>query len=86
MKAVKDITIIVVVISLMVSSTAAWYYGGLTYEVTNPYAIYFVDTGFIVTQSDWVYSCTSKVILTLSLRNNSTEIETADIEIQPLDS
>ena len=86
MKAAKDIIIVVVVISLMVSSTAAWYYGGLTYEGTNPYAINFVDTGFVVTQSDWVYSGKSKVILTLSLENNSTVIESADIEIQPLDS
>ena len=86
MKAAKDIIIVVVVISLMVSSTAAWYYGGLTYEGPNPYAINFVDTGFTVTQSSWVYSGTSKVILTLSLRNDAAEYESADIQIIPLDS
>ncbi len=85
MKAAKDIIIVVFVISLMVTSTAAWYYGGLTYEGTNPYAINFVDTGFIVTQSEWVYSGNSKVILTLALKNDSTETEYADLEIQPLD-
>ncbi|MBD3172019.1 hypothetical protein GF326_06070 [Candidatus Bathyarchaeota archaeon] len=42
--------------------------------------------GFVVIQSDWVYSGTSKVILTLSLRNNSTWSENADLEIQPLDA
>ena len=52
MKAAKDIIIVVFVISLMVTSTAAWYYGGLTYEGTNPYAINFVDTGFVVTQGE----------------------------------
>ena len=86
MKAYKDIIIVVTVISLMISSTAAWYYGGLTYEGPNPYAINFVDTGFVVVQSSWVYSGTSKVILTLELVNNSTEPESADIEIMPLDS
>ena len=70
----------------MISSTAAWYYGDLTYEGPNPYAINFVDTDFVVVQSGWVYSGTSKVILTLELVNNSTEPESADIEIQPLDS
>jgi len=86
MKPYKDIIVVVVVLSLMISSTAAWYFGGLTYEGVNPYAINFVDTGFVVIQSDWVYSGTSKVILTLSLRNNSTWSENADLEIQPLDA
>ena len=39
----------------------------------------------MVIQSDWVYSGTSKVILTLKLLNNSTEVQNADIQIIPLD-
>ena len=85
MKATKDIIIVVAIISLMVSSTTAWWIGGLETKENYPYVINFVDTGFLVIQSDWVYSGSSKVILTLVLENDSGEVQNADISIIPLD-
>jgi len=85
MKPYRDITVVAFLIAVMVTSTAAWYISSLTYKETNPYAINFVDTGFVVVQSNWVYSGKSNVILTITLRNNTTEVQTADLEIQPLD-
>ncbi len=86
MRVTKDVLIVTAIISLMISSTAAWWVGGLETKENYPYVINFVDTGFVVTQSDWVYSGTSKVILTLSIRNDSGEVQNADISIIPLDS
>lgn len=85
MKATKDIVIVLAIVSLMISSTAAWWIGGLETKENYPYVINFVDTGFLVTQSDWVYSGSSKVILTLVLENDSDEVQNADISIIPLD-
>ena len=85
MKATKDIVIVLAIVSLMISSTAAWWIGGLETKENYPYVINFVDTGFLVIQSDWVYSGSSKVILTLVLENDSGEVQSADISIIPLD-
>jgi len=86
MKATKDIIIVVAIISLMVSSTAAWWIGGLETKENYPYVINFVDTGFVITQSDWVYQGNAKVILTLSMDNDTPDVISADIEIMPLDA
>ena len=85
MKATKDIVIVLDIVSLMISSTAAWWNGRLETKENYPYVINFVDTGFLVTQSDWVYSGSSKVILTLALKNDSGEVQNADVSIIPLD-
>lgn len=86
MRAAKDIVIVIAIVSLMISSTAAWYIGGLETKENYPYVINFVDTGFVVLQSDWVYSGTSKVILTLTLENDTPEVQNADISIIPLNA
>jgi len=86
MKAAKDIIIVAAILSLMIGSTAAWYIGSLETRENYPYVINFVDTGFIVTQSDWVYQGNAKVHLTLSMVNNSTEVISADLELAPIDA
>ncbi len=85
MGATKDILVVLAVVSLMVSSTAAWYMGEIETDEHHPYVINFVDTGFIVTQSSWVYVGNAKLVLTLTLLNNSTITRSTPIEIIPLD-
>ena len=85
MGATKDILVILAVVSLMVSSTAAWYMGEIETDEHHPYVVHFIDTGFIVTQSSWVYVGNAKLVLTLTLLNNSTTTKSTPIEIIPLD-
>jgi len=86
MNATKDLVIVLSILSLMIGSTAAWYIGSLQTKENYPYVINFVDTGFIVTQSDWVYQGNAKVHLTLSMVNNSTQVISADLELAPIDA
>ena len=86
MRVTKDVLIVTAIVALMISSTAAWWIGGLETKENYPYVINFVDTGFVVTQSEWVYQGNAKVILTLAMINDTPDVISADIEIVPLDA
>ena len=81
----RDVIIAVAVATLMVSSTAAWYFN-IIVEPKTTEVVTITETPFVVLQSSFVYLGKSSVELTLELQNGAAVPQSTDIEIQALDA
>jgi len=81
----RDVIIAAAVATLMVSSTAAWYFN-IIVEPKTTEVVTITETPFVVLQSSFVYLGKSSVELTLELQNGAAVPQSTDIEIQALDA
>jgi hypothetical protein len=81
----RDVIIAAAVITLMVSSTAAWYFNIIVEPKTTEIVV-TSETLFVVLQSSFVYLGKSSVELTLELQNSAAVPQSTEIEIQALDA
>jgi len=84
-KVTRDVIIAAAVATLMVSSTAAWYFNIIT-EPKNIEVVTITETPFVVLQSSFVYLGKMAVELTLELQNSAAVPQSTEIEIQALDA
>ncbi|HEX9915996.1 MAG TPA: hypothetical protein VGB32_13865, partial [Candidatus Bathyarchaeia archaeon] len=84
-KVTRDVIIAAAVATLMVSSTAAWYFNIIT-EPKTIEVVSITETPFVVLQSSFVYLGKMAVELTLELQNSAAVTQSTEIEIQALDA
>lgn len=85
MRASRDLVVVVAVVTLFVSSTAAWYFNPIVEEKTRE-IVTISETPFIVLQSDFIYKGNNWVTLTLDIENSASTAQSTYIEVQALDS
>ena len=81
----RDVIVVAAVVTLLVSSTAAWYFNPIVEEKTKE-IVSIVETPFEVLQSDFIYQGENKVTLSLEIQNSAPTIQSTYIEVQALDS
>ena len=81
----RDVIIAAAVATLMVSSTAAWYFN-IIVEPKTTEVVTITETPFVVLQSSFVYLGKMAVELTLELQNSAAVTQSTEIEIQALDA
>ena len=81
----RDVIVVAAVVTLLVSSTTAWYFNPIVEEKTRE-IISIVETPFEVLQSDFIYKGNNWVTLSLEIQNSAPTIQSTYIEVQALDS
>lgn len=81
----RDVIVVVAVVTLLVSSTAAWYFNPIVEEKTRE-IVSIVETPFEVLQSDFIYKGNNWVTLSLEIQNSAPTTQSTYIEVQALDS
>jgi hypothetical protein len=81
----RDVIIAAAVATLMVSSTAAWYFN-IIVEPKTTEVVTITETPFVVLQSSFVYLGKMAIELTLELQNSAAVTQSTEIEIQALDA
>ena len=84
-KVSRDVIIAAAVATLMVSSTAAWYFN-IIVEPKTTEVVTITETPFVVLQSSFVYLGKMAIELTLELQNSAAVTQSTEIEIQALDA
>lgn len=70
LKVNRDVIVVLAVVTLFVSSTAAWYFNPIVEEKTRE-IVSIIETPFVVLQSDNVYLGNNEIVLTIELENSA---------------
>lgn len=81
----RDVIVVAAIITLMVSSSAAWYLNVFVENKTTE-IITTAETPFTVLQSSYYYLGSNMILLTLELQNMASTTQSTNIEIQAVDS